>query len=103
IDCFRRERWCGPVAARTGRGQCMAEADAHVVAAGAQRRKLDRQHRQAEVEILPKAVALEVAMRRSDDPHVDGAFLRLADSAERPLLKEAEQPNLRGRGELAGL
>jgi hypothetical protein len=46
---------------------------------------------------------LRVAVRRRDHAHVDDALLGLADAAERPLLEEAEEPNLRGSGELADL
>src|SRR5581483_12074324 len=48
-------------------------------------------------------LGLEVAVRRRDDPDVDGDRLRPADPLELPILEHAEQLRLRLEGQLADL
>src|ERR1043165_5627841 len=78
-----------------------------VVAALAQRRDEKLQGTDAVVEVLAKAVLLderaEVAVRRCDQAHVDGAILHVAEAAEAFLLEHLQQAGLNLRVHVADL
>ncbi len=78
-----------------------------VLAALAQRRQADREHRQAVVEILTERVLahleLQVAIGRGDHAHVDLARTRVADGHDLALLQHAQQLRLHAQRHLADL
>src|SRR5262249_13611989 len=71
----------------------------------AQRRDAHADHREPEIQVLAEPslvdLALEVAVRRRDHPHVDTTRLRLADTADLTRLEGAEQLRLKLERELA--
>ena len=87
--------------------QEVADEQRQVVAALAQRRQVDGDDVEAEVQVGPEAAILhalvEVAVGGGDDAHVDGDRLRAADARERALLEDAQQLGLRARVHLADL
>src|SRR5690606_30842105 len=64
----------------------------------AKRRHADREHVQAEEEVLAELAgrdpSLEIAVRCGKDPHVRAPALRAADTLEYPLLQHAQQLHL---------
>ena len=78
-----------------------------VLAPLAQRRELDRDDVQAEVEVLAEAarghLVAEDAVRRGDDAHVDRARLASAHAEHLALLEDAQELRLDVRAHLADL
>ena len=85
----------------------MPRQDEDVVAALAQRRNLDREHRQPEEQVLAELPLghplLEVAVGRGDDADVDVQRLGAADPLETPLLERAQDLRLQRQRQLADL
>ena len=85
----------------------MARQDQHIVAALAQRRNLDREHRQPEVQILAELTLahslFEVAVRRRYDARVDVKRLRTADTLELLLLEGSKDLGLEREWQIADL
>src|SRR5207247_1556042 len=83
----------------------VAREDGHVPAAAAQRRQLDAPDGEAEEEIVAEAtrldLAVEVAARRRDDPHVDALPVVRPDALHLAALDGAEQLGLEHGVELA--
>ena len=85
----------------------MARQDQHIVATLAQGRNLDREHRQAEVQILADLTLVhslfEVAVRRRYDASVDVKRLRTADTLELLLLEGSQDLGLEREWQIADL
>src|SRR5581483_11077732 len=79
----------------------------HVLGALAEGRDLDREDVESVEEVGAEAAlldhALERAVRRGDDAHVDGDFALATDALELALLEDAEELDLRGARQLADL
>ncbi len=78
-----------------------------VLAPGAERREAEADDGKPEVEVLAKAPVVhvlgEVAIRRSDDAHVDLPDRVAADAPDLAVLEDAEELRLQRRGKLADL
>src|SRR5688572_32023076 len=60
---------------------------------------MNRNHRQPKVQILTEAVggdfSLQIAIGRSHDANIHGAFFHASDPSERPLLQDTQQFGLK--------
>src|SRR5256885_17091042 len=80
---------------RVERPQEALAQEQHVLSALPQRRHVEYDHRQAEVEILTESLLahlpLEIAVRRGDDVDVDLALAHAAHPPHQPLLDRPQQ------------
>lgn len=76
-------------------GEEVARQERNILAALAQRHRMDREHVEAEVQVFAKAAALhvllEVAIGRRDEADVDIAGALVADALKMALLEPAQQ------------
>ncbi len=83
-------------------GEHVLDEQRKILASLAQRRHLDRHHRQAEVEVFAELPALhfggEVALGRRDDADVDLDLFTPAHASERALLEHAQELRLQVEG-----
>ncbi len=79
----------------------------HIVTALAERRNLNRKHRETEVEILAELTLphslLEIAIGRGHDPHVDAQRLRATHPLELLLFERPEDLRLERKRKIANL
>src|SRR5512138_742844 len=73
----------------------------------AQRRHVDRDFANSEVEVLTKLLlsdlCLKILVRRADDAHVDGDFLAPADTLDNAILQKSQKLRLQRKGHVSDL